>query len=99
MFRPLGRENPVARPKDQREVTELLLAWGAGDEQALERLAALVYRELHRLARGYMARERHDHALQTTALVDEAHVRLVALSGGAIALTFSLWRRASCGRF
>ena len=58
-------------------VTVLLRAWGEGDEQALERLAPLVYQELHRIARGYMARERPDHTLQTTALVNEAYVRLV----------------------
>lgn len=59
------------------EVTLLLRAWGEGDVQALDRLAPLVYRELHRIARRYMARERIDHTLQTTALVNEAYVRLV----------------------
>lgn len=59
------------------EVTLLLRAWGEGDVQALDRLAPLVYRELHRIARSYMARERIDHTLQTTALVNEAYVRLV----------------------
>jgi RNA polymerase sigma factor (TIGR02999 family) len=59
------------------EVTVLLRAWGDGDAQALDRLAPLVYRELHRIARSYMARERIDHTLQTTALVNEAYVRLV----------------------
>jgi len=59
------------------EVTLLLRAWGEGDVQALDRLAPLVYQELHRIARGYMARERTDHTLQTTALVNEAYVRLV----------------------
>jgi RNA polymerase sigma factor (TIGR02999 family) len=58
-------------------VTALLRAWGGGDTQALERLTPLVYQELHRIARGYMARERPDHTLQTTALVNEAYVRLV----------------------
>lgn len=58
-------------------VTLLLRAWGEGDAQALERLTPLVYQELHRIARGYMARERPDHTLQTTALVNEAYVRLV----------------------
>ncbi|HET7100042.1 MAG TPA: sigma-70 family RNA polymerase sigma factor, partial [Terriglobia bacterium] len=60
-----------------QEVTLLLRAWGQGDVQALDRLAPLVYQELHRIARGYMARERPDHILQTTALVNEAYVRLV----------------------
>lgn len=59
------------------EVTLLLRAWGEGDAHALDRLAPLVYQELHRIARSYMARERTDHTLQTTALVNEAYVRLV----------------------
>lgn len=71
----------MAVQRNNRDVTSLLLAWGAGDEQALERLTPLVYRELHRLASAYMARERPDHTLQTTALVNEAYVRLVDLQG------------------
>ncbi|HXH50357.1 MAG TPA: sigma-70 family RNA polymerase sigma factor [Terriglobia bacterium] len=59
------------------EVTLLLQAWGGGDAQALERLTPLVYQELHRIARGYMARERPDHTLQTTALINEAYIRLI----------------------
>ncbi len=59
------------------EITELLVAWGGGDESALDRLIPLVYDELHRLARRYMSRERPGHTLQTTALVNEAYVRLV----------------------
>ncbi|HZS03722.1 MAG TPA: sigma-70 family RNA polymerase sigma factor [Blastocatellia bacterium] len=59
------------------EVTELLLAWREGDESALEKLTPLVYQELRRLASAYMARERPDHILQTTALVNEAYLRLV----------------------
>jgi RNA polymerase sigma factor (TIGR02999 family) len=66
---------------DQSEVTQLLLAWGAGDQQALERLTPLVYQELHRLAHRYLARERSDHTLQATALVNEAYVRLVDMQG------------------
>jgi RNA polymerase sigma factor (TIGR02999 family) len=57
-------------------VTELLRAWSDGDDGALEQLVPLVEAELRRLARGYMARERPDHTLQTTALVNEAFVRL-----------------------
>jgi RNA polymerase sigma factor (TIGR02999 family) len=57
-------------------VTELLRAWSNGDDGALEQLMPLVEVELRRLARGYMARERPDHTLQTTALVNEAFVRL-----------------------
>jgi RNA polymerase sigma-70 factor (ECF subfamily) len=61
--------------KDQ--VCELLRAWSAGDTSALERLTPIVYTELHRLARRYMRGERPGHSLQTTALVNEAYVRLV----------------------
>jgi RNA polymerase sigma factor (TIGR02999 family) len=60
-----------------QEITELLLAWNDGDEQALDRLMPLVHDELHRLARRYMAGQRADHPLQTTALVNEAYLRLV----------------------
>jgi RNA polymerase sigma-70 factor, ECF subfamily len=59
------------------DVTGLLRAWGAGDEAALRQLMPLVYDEIHRLARRYMARERPGHALQTTALVHEVYFRLV----------------------
>jgi RNA polymerase sigma-70 factor, ECF subfamily len=57
-------------------VTELLRAWSDGDDGALERLLPLVEAELRRLARGYMGRERRGHTLQTTALVNEAFLRL-----------------------
>ncbi len=59
-----------------RAVTELLRAWTDGDDQALEELIPLVEAELRRLARGYMVRERREHTLQTTALVNEAFLRL-----------------------
>lgn len=62
------------------DVTELLRAWGQGDEQALAALLPLVERELRRLARAYMSRERQDHTLQTTALVNEAFMRLADAS-------------------
>ena len=62
---------------DQDEVCELLRAWSDGDPSALERLTPIVYTELHRLARGYMRGERPGHSLQTTALVNEAYLRLV----------------------
>jgi RNA polymerase sigma factor (TIGR02999 family) len=58
-------------------VTELLQAWSSGDEAALEKLVPLVHAELHRLARRYMGREHRGHALQTTALVNEAYIRLI----------------------
>jgi len=59
------------------EITRLLQAWGEGEQSALERLIPLVYQELHRLARHYMAGERSGHTLQTTALLNEAYLRLV----------------------
>jgi len=60
-----------------REVTQLLLAWNDGDESALEKLLPLVYDELRRLAKRRMRLERPDHTLQTTALINEAYLRLV----------------------
>lgn len=60
-----------------REVTELLLAWTQGQQTALEKLVPLVHAELRRIARRYMYRERPGHTLQTTALVNEAYLRLV----------------------
>lgn len=59
------------------EVTQLLKAWSVGDQEALEKLTPLVYRQLHEIARLYMAGERTGHTLQTTALVNEAYLRLV----------------------
>jgi len=59
------------------EVCELLRAWSSGDTSALEKLTPIVYDELHRLARRYMKGERTGHSLQTTALVNEAYMRLV----------------------
>ncbi|MGH9942596.1 MAG: ECF-type sigma factor [Pyrinomonadaceae bacterium] len=63
--------------RGSHELTELLVAWGDGDEAALERLAPLVQAELHRLARHYMRRERDDHLMQTSALINEAYLRLI----------------------
>ena len=60
-----------------QEVTEMLVAWGNGDKSALEKLIPLVHDELHRLAHRYMNREGAGHMLQTTALVNEAYLRLV----------------------
>jgi len=59
------------------ELTQLLVAWSDGDEAALDRLAPLVNAELHRLAKRYMSREREDHLLQTSALINEAYLRLI----------------------
>jgi RNA polymerase sigma factor (TIGR02999 family) len=58
-------------------VTRLLVAWSGGDQAALEELTPLVYEELRRLAHHYISRERPDHTLQTSALVNEAFLRLV----------------------
>jgi RNA polymerase sigma factor (TIGR02999 family) len=66
-----------SQPPSKAEVTQLLRAWGEGDNGALERLAPVVERELHRLAHRCMARENPGHTLQTTALVNEAYLRLV----------------------
>jgi RNA polymerase sigma factor (TIGR02999 family) len=59
------------------EITQLLSAWENGDESALEKLVPLIHAELYRLAKGYMRRERSDHPLQPTALVNEAYIRLI----------------------
>jgi RNA polymerase sigma factor (TIGR02999 family) len=64
-------------PPPQHEITRLLVAWGDGHDDALDQLYPLVYDELHRLARHYMTREKQVHTLQTTALINEAYVRLV----------------------
>jgi RNA polymerase sigma-70 factor, ECF subfamily len=61
----------------QQEVTLLLRKWSDGDAEALEELTPLVYAELHRIAKRYMNREREGHDLQTTALVNEAYLRLI----------------------
>lgn len=58
-------------------VTRLLVDWGNGDQQALEKLTPLVYEELKRLAARYLRRERREHTLQSTALVHEAWLRLI----------------------
>ncbi|MBI3422336.1 MAG: sigma-70 family RNA polymerase sigma factor [Acidobacteria bacterium] len=70
-------DSATPRPSQTGEVTQLLLAWSNGDESALERLAPLVYAELHRLAHGYLRRERAGLGLQTTELIHEAWLRLV----------------------
>ena len=60
-----------------QEVTQLLVAWSDGDRSALNKLLPLVEGELHRLAHRYMSHERQDHTLQTTALVNEAYLKLI----------------------
>ena len=62
-----------------QDVTQLLVAWSNGEQEALEQLMPLVYHELHRLAHRYMGRERGGHTLQSTALVHEAYERLINL--------------------
>jgi RNA polymerase sigma factor (TIGR02999 family) len=59
------------------DVTRLRQDWKQGDQAAFERLLPIVYRELHKLAGGYLRRERSDHPLQPTALIHEAYLRLV----------------------
>jgi hypothetical protein len=61
----------------RQEVTQLLGEWSGGDDGALEKLVPLVQPELHRLAHHYMSRERAGHTLQTTAILNEAYLRLV----------------------
>lgn len=62
---------------DPQEVTQMLKRWSDGDAEALEQLTPIIYSELHKIARRYMGRERAGHTLQTTALVNEAYVRLI----------------------
>ncbi len=62
---------------ENQNVTELLKKWSGGDAAALEELTPLIYAELHRIAKRYISRERDGHTLQTTALVNEAYVRLI----------------------
>ena len=76
------RHNVPIHPMEENapttpQVTQLLIAWGKGDEVARDQLMSLVYEELHRLAHRYMKRESPGHTLQTSALVNEAFVRLV----------------------
>src|SRR5438094_299700 len=74
--RPAGRYNR-AIPGSVDDITTLLVAWGRGDEAALQQLIPLVHRELHQIARRCLKGERPGHSLQPTALVNEAYLRLV----------------------
>lgn len=65
---------PIPPPN---EITPLLLRWSQCDELALSQLLPIVYQELHRLAQSYLRRERADHTLQPTALINEAYLRLI----------------------
>jgi hypothetical protein len=88
-------EIPARARRGSPDVTELLVAWSNGDDGALQALAPLIERELHRLAATYMARERPGHLLQPTALVNEAYLRLIDWKqcSGRTGLIFSPWRR------
>src|SRR5437773_3664242 len=61
----------------RKDVTDLLIDWGKGDQEALNKLMPLVYDELHRLASRHLRHERPGHTLQTTALVHEAYLKLM----------------------
>src|SRR6266545_4592547 len=71
-----GQTLAGTRRLGQHEVTQLLADWSQGDRAALDKLTPLVYEELRRLAHRYMEGQRPDHTLQTTALVNEAYLRL-----------------------
>ncbi len=73
--------NSTMTQPPKHEVTQLLIDWSNGDKTALDRLMPLVHEELRRLAHNYMSRERSGHTLQTTALVNEAYLRLVNRKG------------------
>lgn len=63
--------------EDKQNITQLLLAWNGGDKDVLDKLMPLVFDELHRQAARFLRRERSDHTLQTTALINEAYLKLV----------------------
>ena len=65
---------------DPKQITQLLIAWGQGDESARDQLIPLIYDELRRLARKHLRRERPGHTLQTSALVNEAYLRMAGQS-------------------
>ena len=76
---PLYPQECLAIPGSQ-SVTQMLQAWGAGDEAARDALIPVVYEQLHRIARQHLRRERAEHTLQTTALINEAFLKLVEQS-------------------
>jgi RNA polymerase sigma-70 factor (ECF subfamily) len=76
MGKPIAEADGEGKASPCGDVSNLLRAWTDGDQQALEKLTPIVYEELHRLARYYLSRERTGHSLQTTALVNEAYLRL-----------------------
>src|SRR5437764_240626 len=72
-FEPFMPEKPANSP----EITQLLVAWGKGDETALDQLIPVVYGELRRIAGNFMRRQNPGHTLQASALVNEAFLRLI----------------------
>ena len=78
-------EEFVNLPEMQPQITELLHAWGSGDEAPLERLVPVVYAELRKLAGNFMRRQNPGHTLQATALVNEAYLRLIGFEPGQLA--------------
>jgi RNA polymerase sigma-70 factor (ECF subfamily) len=81
MGKPIQSQDDNANAPPCAQVSGLLRAWSDGDRDALDRLTPIVYDELHRLARHYMRGERPGHSLQTSALVNEAYMRLVDYKG------------------
>ena len=81
MSKPTRPHDDESKAPPGGEVSGLLRAWGDGDRGALDKLTPIVYDELHRLARRYMRGERPGHSLQTSALVNEAYMRLVDYKG------------------
>src|SRR5271155_479894 len=81
MGKPIQPQDDDAKTSPCGQVSGLLRAWSDGDRDALDRLTPIVYDELHRLAQRYMKHERPGHSLQTTALVNEAYMRLVDYKG------------------
>jgi RNA polymerase sigma factor (TIGR02999 family) len=71
----------TSREKTPADVTDLLLAWSSGDEAAMDELMPLVYAELRRIARRYMGKEDRHHTLDTSALINEAYLKLVDARG------------------
>ena len=81
MGKPIQPQDDDAKAPPCGQVSGLLRAWSGGDRDSLDRLTPIVYDELHRLAQRYMKHERPGHSLQTTALVNEAYMRLVDYKG------------------
>lgn len=73
----MAESSPPRNPDRDPQITQLLRLWGGGDRGALDQLATVVYEELRKVARTYLSRERREHTLQPTALVNEAFFRLV----------------------